>query len=359
MFTNAIQVLRSARRHRRHWKTVWRGAKEYWRTGDTPDQAYQSLIALYCATNGRSNDFIHDLTRLRSRPVKLENQAGVLGNMSDREVKAAGDQIRKQGFVAFPARVPLSVVDGLTEFALSHEAAIAPKPKHGPERAIYDPKNPLGPAYWFDESTLMRSSIIQNLMCDHSIISIVQNYLQSLPILDIVGMWWSSAAIKDRSNQGLNGQLYHFDMNRVKWLKVMFYLTDVDSNGGPHCFIPGTHKINSQPDEILRRGYARISEEEIEEFYPGQSKTEITGPRGTLLIADTRGLHKGKTPETHDRLVFQLNYADSLFGAKFDRPEIPANCTQDLREMMQRYPRMYQRYRLGQADSAAPSRKVA
>lgn len=359
MFSNTIRTLATARKNRRHWKRVWKGAKEYWRTGETPDDAYQSMIALYCATNGISNDFIHDLTCLRSRPVELAHNRGVLGDLSSEDVSSAADQIRENGFVAFPARVPRLVVDGLTEYALTNDAVIAPKPENGPERAIFDPNKPLGPAYWFDESTLMHSPIIQDLMCDHSILSIVQNYLQCLPILDIVGMWWSSAAIKDRSLQGLNGQLYHFDMNRVKWLKVMFYLTDVDSDGGPHCFIKGTHKAGTQPKEILSKGYARITEEDIERLYPGDRKTEILGPRGTLLIADTRGLHKGKTPETHDRLVFQLNYCDSLFGAKFDRPEIPSDCTRDLKAMMKKYPSMYHRYTHEETTKVTPKREAA
>src|ERR1700742_1867905 len=41
-----------------HIRTVALGLVEFWRTRKTPPAAHQSLIRLFCATGGKSNDFI-------------------------------------------------------------------------------------------------------------------------------------------------------------------------------------------------------------------------------------------------------------------------------------------------------------
>ena len=37
-------------------------------------------------------------------------------------------------------------------------------------------------------------------------------------------------------------QMFHFDLDRIKWLKFFIYLTDVKINSGPHVYVSGTHK---------------------------------------------------------------------------------------------------------------------
>ena len=48
-------------------------------------------------------------------------------------------------------------------------------------------------------------------------------------------------------------------------------------------------------------------------FIDPEDMVEIGGPRGTIFAEDTRGLHKGKHLLTGDRLLFQLEFSNSLF----------------------------------------------
>ena len=66
----------------------------------------------------------------------------------------------------------------------------------------------------------------------------------------------------------------------------------------------------------------RIPDEEIVREYGQEAIVEITGKRGTLLAVDTRGFHKGKALESGDRLLFQVEYTNSLFGAPYNRMDI-------------------------------------
>ena len=43
----------------------------------------------------------------------------------------------------------------------------------------------------------------------------------------------------------------------------------------------------------------------------------LTGPRGTLIFADTHNLHRGSSvAANYERNILQLQFVDSLFGAK-------------------------------------------
>jgi len=62
---------------------------------------------------------------------------------------------------------------------------------------------------------------------------------------------------------------------------------------------------------LLRRD-GRHSDQEVKEQY--RREVSVTGERGLVFLADTRGLHKGLPLESGHRLMFQTEYANSLFG---------------------------------------------
>jgi hypothetical protein len=94
----------------------------------------------------------------------------------------------------------------------------------------------------------------------------------------------------------------------------------------------------------LARGYVRYPDQELEPYYPAADRVELTGPPGTMFAVDTRGYHKGITPRTGDRLMLQLEFCDSLFGAPYLRPTFPASCIPELEARRRDFPRVYSRY---------------
>ena len=97
-------------------------------------------------------------------------------------------------------------------------------------------------------------------------------------------------------------------MDRPKWIKFFIYLTDCNQQNGPHCIIKRTHKNFSVPWKIRKNGYSRISDDIINKNFLESDITEIIAKKGTLLIEDSRALHKGKKLEKGNRLMFQLNF---------------------------------------------------
>jgi ectoine hydroxylase-related dioxygenase (phytanoyl-CoA dioxygenase family) len=139
-------------------------------------------------------------------------------------------------------------------------------------------------------------------------------------------------------------QFFHFDMDRPKWLKFFIYLTDVGTENGPHTFVSGSQRTGGIPRELLRKGYSRMSDEEVLAFYPPQDVVEFAAPRGTIIAEDTRGLHKGKHVHSGDRLVLQLQFSNSMFGGSYERARFGEPRIEPLRRQIEQYPSVYSAY---------------
>ncbi len=81
-------------------------------------------------------------------------------------------------------------------------------------------------------------------------------------------------------------------------------------------------------------------------FYAPERFVEITGPRGTIVVVDTRGFHKGKPLDAGDRLILQMEYADSLFGTDTTRPPLFLAPGSSLEAFAHKYPRLFAKFRL-------------
>jgi ectoine hydroxylase-related dioxygenase (phytanoyl-CoA dioxygenase family) len=111
-------------------------------------------------------------------------------------------------------------------------------------------------------------------------------------------------------------------MDHLKWVKFFFYITDVNTESGPHTFVAGSHKPLGIPFKLRNKGYVRLSDGEVASAFDSAKFKEFTGKRGTLIIEDTRGLHKGKHCISGDRLLFQLEYTASPYGQEIPRIEV-------------------------------------
>jgi hypothetical protein len=178
-------------------------------------------------------------------------------------------------------------------------------------------------------------------MADRSFIAVAQNYLQAQPIVDVVAMWWNVMSPRPDKEAA---QYWHFDMDRIKWLKFFVYLTDVGPENGPHSFVAGSHRSGGIPASLLKKGYARLTDEEVGSNYSVDRFVEFTAPRGTVIAEDTRGLHKGKHITKGDRLIFQMQFSNSLFGGEYPVSRIGELKNTDLAGMVARFPRMYSNY---------------
>jgi len=140
---------------------------------------------------------------------------------------------------------------------------------------------------------------LYKIMFDEKIIDIVTAYFDCVPALTSVAVrksFTSDAA-------PVNNQLFHRDYNSlVKLLKIVIYLNDVDINGGPFTYIEDSHK------KIFNNWwhYHYIQDEVMKTIYGEDKIKHLTANFGDLLMADTRGFHKGLKPKTSERYAMHM-----------------------------------------------------
>jgi hypothetical protein len=319
---------------------VRKGLNEFSKTGATPPEAHGQMVSLYCRTRGVSREILTRWIKMNSTMHSFGKVSGALGSLTPSDCKAVAREIQTHGYYVFPQKLNPEICEKLLNFALSEPS----NPKSGaegtPKNCVYDPTNPLAATYHFSEETMAANAEIQKLICDPTFLAISQAYLKTSPVFEAVAMWWTTAFKKEADSA--SAQLYHFDMDHNKWVKIFVYLTEVTPANGPHCYIEGTHKPFSKPGALLDRGYVRITDEDLSKCYAPNRFKEVCGTIGTIIIGDTAAFHKGKPASQGDRLVFELEYGDSLFGG--NRGQIPVgNPTEDLKRALKDWPSSFSR----------------
>lgn len=284
------------------------GFKVYKKTGKTPEKAYQALVNMYCLTGGKFNESLHKEVKI---PVKekADQLEGALGHFAKKDFDSINTTLHDDGYYRFEKLLSKESMESIRKFALNTPTAV----RGIKEGVIFDPENLVSEIYRFSVQDLVNNPDIQELIMDPVLINIARNYLECEPIFDFAAMWWSAGFKNEASSDA--AQLYHFDMDRVKWLKVFIYIDDVGDDNGPHCYISGTHKIEAKPDNLLARGYVRITDEELRTHYPAANFKILPGKAGSVFAGDTMCWHKGKPLELgKNRLMLEFEYSSSSFG---------------------------------------------
>ncbi len=327
------------------WFILFFGLIQFTKTQQTSDEVYQKMISLHCMTNGFATKLLGKIFSIVNPKKKIQDCVGILGNLSVSDINSIAKQIEENGYYVFEKKLPETICAVLEQYALNTPANLEGRWGTGQgEKAIFNPNEiPKSYTYRLAEENSIQNSTIQDLMADKTIRNVVATYISANPILCSVNLWWSS--IMGGKPGADAAQLYHFDMSRAKWLNFFIYLTDVDSNGGPHCVVKKSHHFkNKKGFDLLKRGYVRISDEDIELAYGKENMIEICGKRGTILAVDTKCFHKGKPPISQHRLMFELVYASSLFGGQYTTLKKPKQMTEKLNLAFKENPGTYRRY---------------
>ncbi len=308
------------------------------------------MIRLFCFSGGWSNDLVSSVLGKLRTPYRFTNTSGVLGELTPNDLKNIAENIREDGYHVFKERLSPEICQKLLNLALTTSCSVRPtdaQAESGERPKLlftrYTRENPIGVRYDVPTQALLDDPIVQKLISDLSILSVAQAYLGAPPVIDIVTMWWHTSFSGQPSKQA--AQYFHFDMDRLKWLKFFFYITDVTSDSGPHCFIAKSHRRGGIPRKLLRQGYTRLTDEEVKACYKDKGNfVEFIGPMGTILAEDTRGLHKGKHVQKGDRLIFQLEFANSLFGSTVDPGKLSRVSDPNLQKVIQDHPKIFSAY---------------
>jgi hypothetical protein len=163
------------------------------------------------------------------------------------------------------------------------------------------------------------SKIISNLIGQEVFLQAIDSWI-TLPIPEVKDVYEEMTKYEDTQN-------WHRDVDNLRDLKVFIYFSDtMNIQDGPFEIIKNTNMFHFfNPLRYYDKIKLRVKNNFVQKKFKNQIVT-IKGEAGTVFIADTRALHRGRPilKENRYRMVFQLYYSTHAFG-KDNKIELKEN----------------------------------
>lgn len=163
----------------------------------------------------------------------------------------------------------------------------------------------LFPHWEVHQNIASRCPTIADLMVDEFLLDVASLYIRARARL-IYYTAWNTHPTGERAT---GTDSYHSDRTDLNFLVFFFYLTDVDEESGPHEFVSGSHR--NRPRECGRWWASlghRIDERAVRNYFPPEAFRRFCLPKGSLIIEDTYGVHRGTPARTKPRTMLELTY---------------------------------------------------
>ncbi len=152
---------------------------------------------------------------------------------------------------------------------------------------------------YFSNEQVANAPHCLRLANDPQILDAVATVLGAKPTISYMAAWWSMAG----RGKPEHAEMFHRDVDDLRFVKLFVYLTDVTSTSGPHMFVRASHKSEELSERI------RYADEAVENVFPKEDILTLTGSAGTMFLENTFGLHRGIPPSHEPRLIFQVLYS--------------------------------------------------
>jgi hypothetical protein len=157
------------------------------------------------------------------------------------------------------------------------------------------------------------------------ILQIANSYFGMYTRLRYLNVWHTLTT----KSEARESQLWHRDREDFHILKMFLYLSDVDQGSGAFTYAAGSHiRRNSlaEPEHFVEGNVKRSTDEQMARVVARDRWKQGTGPKGTIIFADTSGYHKGGLARERDRVMFTCMFTSRASQSKelLQRPaEIP------------------------------------
>jgi hypothetical protein len=145
---------------------------------------------------------------------------------------------------------------------------------------------------------------------------------------------WVNRPVGD---EPIQSQRWHRDLPEdCDIVKCFVYLADVPDGAGPLQYVRGTNTPEGRkielPTEFDGIGH-RLNDEDVTATFGEDAIVTGRGPAGTLVFADTRGIHRGGLARDTERLVGQITYGSQASTRPRNLRPAPGVSRSDLRDL--------------------------
>lgn len=148
---------------------------------------------------------------------------------------------------------------------------------------------------------------IKKLENDSKLREIAIKYLETNPVLLDSQIRWTFPGSVPLSEAVRGFFNFHYDLEDYRFIKFMFYLTDVSVSEGNHVFVKGSHRRKQLKDQFsLTRDSTDI---DIINYYGHNNVENIYGKAGCGFVEDFYCFHKLTLPRSRSRLILEVKFA--------------------------------------------------
>jgi Phytanoyl-CoA dioxygenase (PhyH) len=145
------------------------------------------------------------------------------------------------------------------------------------------------------------------------ILSLVNSYFGMYVRLRSFNVWHNFPS----GSPPRNSRLWHRDPEDRYIVKLFVYLTDATDGIGPLTYALGTHglgRIKSRPQASRAEGTGalRNTDEQASVVVPKAKWLTTMGPKGTVVLADTRGYHKAGLARDRERVLYTCMFTSQV-----------------------------------------------
>lgn len=257
---------------------------------------------------------IRKLVKLFTKKNKLQRYNLAASAFDSVNIESAVQSLQKEGYWE-GIKLPKHLVNHILQFTITGDCYGNSNPRLGFK--VYQKKQAeqkcqlvFNKAEYFNSSS--RCPIIRELSTDPLLLEIARQYLQTKPVFTGSRLWWIFPVDDSSYDPRKTVSYFHYDLDDYSCVRFFFYLTDVDSNSGPHICVRGSHR-NKKLNHVLSP-FKRRTDKDIASYYGNENIITICGEAGFGFAEDTIAYHKAARPLTKSRLILQLQYAINDYG---------------------------------------------
>jgi hypothetical protein len=219
------------------------------------------------------------------------------------------------GMVLFPGQIlPSATVANLKNELESMHCYTKLDANNKPLKKVYEHKD------------LIASPAFMSLALRDDVLQLAEDYFHCQPKIAYVAAW----TVYADSEKDVGEMIFHMDHHGHKFLKLFYYLSDVEVGGGHHEFVQGSHEGPRHRKDLVEmktldpdlykdlmikkrlKGQFKLDNSMIVRFFKNRV-LKVSGAKGMSFIEDTYGLHRG-TPIKNDipRTIFQVLYVPEV-----------------------------------------------
>jgi hypothetical protein len=140
---------------------------------------------------------------------------------------------------------------------------------------------------------------------DPLVLGVAAEHLGALPVLGGIFLWYSPNQRLDENRD--SSQRFHIDPTGYRQVKVFVHVHDVSDDTGPLTVVPAP--ASRRLYSLFGGHTGSLGDDVVERIVGRESIVPLTGPAGTVSVADTsRCFHFGSRPGARERVLVHFHF---------------------------------------------------